>query len=151
MLFTFAISVYVSIPDFPYKERSWQVNLWNDPSGWWSEMTWIIAFAVFVSVALLFRSWFLSLRPAADLVFKSQLAVLLTVLSWDIATIAFMLYFKPNWPGFYEYFVLDRTGTLHGLFYITTAHIGVLAVVFGLALTARIVSINAARLGNASD
>ncbi len=141
LLCTLVIALYVSVPDFPYKEKAWQVNLWSDPSGWWSEITWVIAFGVFISFAVLFRSWFDSLRPSGDLVLKVRIGVILTIVSWETFSIAFLLYFKPVWHDFYSNFMLDRTGTLHGLFYIGTAHLGVLAGIFGLGLVARVVSV----------
>ncbi len=141
LFFTLALALYVSIPDFPYSHKAWQVNLWSDSSGWWSEMTWILAFGLFTSLAILFRSWFHSLKPGLDLIRRTRLGVILTAVSWDSFAIVFLVYFKPAWPGFYKYFMLDRTGTLHGLFYIGTAHVGVLAAIFGLALSARIVDL----------
>ncbi len=139
LLATLIIAVYVSIPDFPYKEKAWQVNLWGEPSGWWSEVTWIIAFGLFSSLVFLFRSWFYSLGPDHSLIMKARAGILFTAVSWNFFTVGFLFYFKPVWHGFYSDVMLDRTGILHGLFYLSTAHIGLLAAVFGLALFARIV------------
>ncbi len=139
--FSLILAIYVSIPDFPSREKAWQIELWNDPSGWWSELTWIIGFGAFASLSLLFRSWFFSLKPEAEIIKKFQLAVLTTVASWFVISISFLLYFRPVWSNFYSYFMLDSTGVLHGLFYVSTAHLGVLATVSGLALVGRVVGI----------
>lgn len=146
LIISMIVALYVSVPDFPYHAESWQLWLWSEPSGWWNEITWIIAFGTLASSALLFRSWFYRLKPTKDLVIRVQLGVLLTVISWDTVAVGYLLYFKPAWPGFYDYFILDRTGTLHGLFYISTAHVAALTLIFGLALVGRFVDIIAKRV-----
>ena len=140
LIFSLAIAIYVSIPDFPYKEKAWQVELWSDPSGWWSEITWIIGFGVFATLSLLFRSWFYSLRPKSELIRKAQLGVLFTVVSWIAFSLGFVMYFKPVWSDLYANIALDDTGALHGLFYLTVAHLGILATISGLALAACVVA-----------
>ena len=141
LLSTLIIAVYVSVPDFPYAERPWQIQLWNESSGWWSEVTWVIAFGLFATLTVLFRSWLNSLRPSHDLALRVRTFTAITAVSWLVFVVEYLNYFKPAWSGFYNYFMLDRTGTLHGIFYITTAHIGVLAAIFGLALVSRAVSL----------
>lgn len=139
--FTLGIILYVSPPDFPYSAKSWGIGLWSEPSGWWSEITWILGFGVTVITTLLFWSWLKRLKPTIDLMVKVHFGTLMVFLSWYLVSTAYMIYYMTAWPGFYKYFLLDTTGTLHGLFYIATVHLAVLSGLYGLGLFARIVEI----------
>lgn len=126
--FGLLISIYVSIPDFPYDTPAWGFMLWGEPSQWWSEITWIGAFCVLTVSALYLVSWNseVSSTKAENSYHK------MFRLGWVLGAVSIMLHYTAfyfwwtDWDGF---FLKDNTGYLHGLFYILTFLIGLL--VFG--------------------
>ncbi len=146
LAFTIGIILYVSPPDYPREAASWGVGLWSEPSGWWSEITWILVFCAAVTSVLLFRSWLNRLKPLVGLKINVYFGALMVFLSWYVISVAYMVYYMTTWPGWFEYFFLDTTGTLHGLFYIATVHITMISAIYGLALIARVVEVAASRI-----
>ena len=116
IIFTFGLIVYVSIPDFPRAAHPWEIMLWGESSQWWSEVSWILVFAVF-SISLLFvLDWSGQVRNVKvegyqKVVRIAFLVVFLSIL-WNFSA----LYF--HWDGWAEMFILDRGGYLHGVFYL---------------------------------
>ena len=126
--FGLLITLYVSVPDFPYNAPAWEVMSWGESTQWWCEITWITLFCVFSIFSLYLLSWNHEVKGN-----KSERYWLKVFrVSWLITTISVtahfsIVYFKwTTWEGF---FINDNTGYLHGVFYLLTFFVGLL--VFG--------------------
>lgn len=121
--FCLGISIYVSIPDYPYDAHPWAIMLWGEKSQWWSEITWIALFGVFGILAILLLEWNCELRGDRSVSFVQSTSRFVLVLGFVTLTIHFTaLHFE--WHGWYATLVLDRGGYLHGLFYLWTFILG---------------------------
>ena len=121
--FCLGISIYVSIPDYPYEAYPWALMLWGEKSQWWSEITWVVLFGIFGVLSILLVEWNRELRRGLGLSFMQALSrfvflIILISLSFHFSA----LYFE--WHGWYSTLVLDKGGFLHGLFYLWTFVLG---------------------------
>ena len=135
--FAVVISLYVSIPDFPYDSPACSVMLWGEASQWWSEMTWICAFCVLSVASLYLISW--------NSEVKSTKAETLNLdafrFFWVVSTVSLLfhhsgLYFK--WTDFESFFLKDTGGYLHGFFYLLTFMLGLLVFGEGVAYLSKV-------------
>lgn len=131
------ISVYVSIPDFPYDTPAWGFMLWGEASQWWSEITWIGAF-VFLSIFTLYIvSWNSEVSaPKHEMFFTKVFRIV-----WIVSAISILAHYTAfyfwwsDWTGF---ILKDDTGYLHGFFYILTFLVGILAFGEGIAYLSKV-------------
>jgi len=112
----------VSVPDFPYPESGtpvWEIQLWSEDSGYWSEVTWIILFGVFSFFLLLIGILSTEIKEYADLnQFRKYFFVF-----WLIG-FGFMSF---NYIGRY-YWARGGWALSHAWFYLLTTWLGILLV-----------------------
>jgi len=119
IVFTISLAIFVSIPDYCYNAPPWAIMLWGEASQWWSEITWLILFGIF-SIALVFvLGWSNSIRDKKVesylRLFRIAFLVAFLSLLWNFSA----LYFR--WDGWANSLLLDRSGYLHGVFYLGVA------------------------------
>ena len=117
LIFCLVEGIYVSIPDFCYSAPAWEIMLWGESTQWWSEMTWLLLFAVF-STSLVYTTEFSAQlkNPRIESYLRTFRIIMLVVflsLLWNFSA----LYFQ--WDGWANTLVLDRGGYLHGVFYLS--------------------------------
>jgi len=120
------ISIYVSLPDFPYDSPAWGFMLWGEASQWWSEITWIGAFCVLMIGNLFLISWNAEVKSVKQERFNLKIFRFV----WLVSAISIMIHYTAfyfwwtDWSGF---IFKDDTGYLHGFFYTLTFLLGILA------------------------
>ena len=122
------ISIYVSIPDFPYDTPAWGFMLWGEASQWWSEITWIGAFCVLAVSSLYLISWNSQVKSTK----METFCLNVFRFSWVVTAISIMVHYTAfyfSWTDWSGFIWKDNTGYLHGFFYILTFLMGIL--VFG--------------------
>ena len=106
VFFCAMLTVYISIPDYPYSAHPWEIMLWGEQTQWWSEVTWIIFFGLSSIIALLCASWSHYL-PSTHQIRRAQMLVRGSCATafMVIATAFSVEHF--TWTGWHETFILD--------------------------------------------
>jgi MFS family permease len=108
----------VSIPDFPYAHNghpAWEIQLWSESSGWWSEVTWIILFVVFTFFLLVIGMLSSEIREYPDLDYFRKWFFRFWMLGF-----AFMSF---NYMGYY-WWARGGWNLTHAWFYLLTTWLG---------------------------
>ena len=135
--FCLFISIYVSIPDYPKSARAWEIMLWSDSSGWWSELCWILVFGISAVLTILFHSWNRDFKIperewSTERIFYVLWMLAFLSVTWNYSAIYF------RWLSWHNTIVVDATGYLHGLFYAWSLLTLVLAVGEGTAYLSKL-------------
>ncbi len=135
--FGFFMSVYVSIPDFPYDSPAWGFMLWGEPSQWWSEITWIGGFCVISILGLYLISWNSEVKSTkTETYFLRSFRVI-----WEVTVAALVFHYTAfyfSWTTWDGFILKDNTGYLHGLFYLLTFMLGLLVFGEGMAYLSKV-------------
>ena len=112
----------VSIPDFPLNAYAWELQLWSESSGYWSEVTWLVLFVIFGIFLALISSLSSEIRryPAIDQYRK--LFFYVWMLSFGIMTVHFIGYYSITKGETWVWSIA------HGWFYLLTTYLGFLLV-----------------------
>ena len=132
--FCLLVAIYVSIPDFPRGAYAWEIMLWGEQSQWWSEVTWIVLFGVFAISLVFVASWNSELRISRSIAFYRGVFLGTMLLASALLMFSFSAIFF-HWGGWSQTIALDKSGWLHGVFYLVTSLLGIVVfeelLVFG--------------------